>query len=100
VTAKPKRATRANPKTRPPQMLPPWKVLLHNDDKNSRDFVVDSIIELIRGAEDLKAPHATEVDSAASRIDQLAPDSAGALATLGNKTQRRRAPSPTSRTHR
>ena len=27
-------------------MLPPWKVLLHNDDKNARDFVVDAIIEL------------------------------------------------------
>jgi ATP-dependent Clp protease adaptor protein ClpS len=46
ATAKPKRATRTVPKLPPPQMLPPWKVLLHNDDKNSRDFVVDSIVEL------------------------------------------------------
>ena len=46
ATAKPKRAAKTTPKQKPPQMLPPWKVLLHNDDKNSRDFVVDSIIEL------------------------------------------------------
>jgi ATP-dependent Clp protease adaptor protein ClpS len=46
ATARPKRATKANPKTRPPQMLPPWKVLLHNDDKHYRDFVVDAIVEL------------------------------------------------------
>jgi ATP-dependent Clp protease adaptor protein ClpS len=46
ATAKPKRSTRSKPNTRPPQMLPPWKVLLHNDDKNSRDFVVEAIIEL------------------------------------------------------
>ncbi len=44
ATAKPKRAVR--PKLPPPRMLPPWKVLLHNDDKNARDFVVDSIVEL------------------------------------------------------
>jgi ATP-dependent Clp protease adaptor protein ClpS len=27
-------------------MLPPWKVLLHNDDKNDVLFVVDTIVEL------------------------------------------------------
>jgi len=27
-------------------MLPPWKVLLHNDDKNSVEFVVVTIMEL------------------------------------------------------
>lgn len=37
-------------KTRPtppkPQTLPPWKVLLHNDDVNDRDHVVETIILL------------------------------------------------------
>jgi ATP-dependent Clp protease adaptor protein ClpS len=46
ATAKPKRATRTTPKRKPPQMLPPWKVLLHNDDKNTYDYVVDSIVQL------------------------------------------------------
>ena len=46
ATVKPKRSTKPAPKRNPPQMLPPWKVLLHNDDKNSREFVVDAIIEL------------------------------------------------------
>lgn len=34
------------PQKKPPQPLPPWKVLLHNDDKNEMGFVVLSIIEL------------------------------------------------------
>src|SRR5687767_13658042 len=44
--AKPKRATRTAPKRRGPQMLPPWKVLLHNDDRNSFDHVIATIVEL------------------------------------------------------
>ena len=37
-------ATRpARPK---PELLPPWKVLLHNDDVNDMDFVIDTIVEL------------------------------------------------------
>ncbi len=46
ATAKPKRAAKPTPKKPPPQMLPPWKVLLHNDDKNEIGFVVTTIIEL------------------------------------------------------
>ena len=46
ATAKPKRASKTAPKRKPPQMLPPWKVLLHNDDKNEYKFVVDTIMEL------------------------------------------------------
>ena len=46
ATAKPKRKTKADPKRPPPAQLPPWKVLLHNDDKNDRKFVVDTIVEL------------------------------------------------------
>ncbi len=46
ATAKPKRAAKTSPKNKPPQMLPPWKVLLHNDDKNEVGFVVKTIVEL------------------------------------------------------
>jgi len=46
ATAKPKRASKTKPKQKPPQMLPPWKVLLHNDDKNEMMFVVTTIVEL------------------------------------------------------
>src|SRR5688572_14285230 len=46
ATAKPKRATKSAPKQKPPQMLPPWKVLLHNDDKNDIVHVVHTIMEL------------------------------------------------------
>lgn len=46
ATAKPKRAKKASPRQKPPQMLPPWKVLLHNDDKNEMGYVVSTIREL------------------------------------------------------
>lgn len=46
ATAKPKRAQKSAPKRKPPQPLPPWKVLLHNDDKNEMGFVVQTICEL------------------------------------------------------
>jgi ATP-dependent Clp protease adapter protein ClpS len=42
----PKRARKAKPKQKPPQPLPPWKVLLHNDDKNEMGYVVRTIVEL------------------------------------------------------
>jgi ATP-dependent Clp protease adapter protein ClpS len=37
---------KVDPKKKPPQPLPPWKVLLHNDDKNTYEFVIGTIIEL------------------------------------------------------
>jgi ATP-dependent Clp protease adaptor protein ClpS len=46
ATPKPKKSPRKSPKKSPPGLLPPWKVLLHNDDKNDRLFVVNSIMEL------------------------------------------------------
>jgi len=46
ATAKPKRARKKSPKKQPPGMLPPWKVLLHNDDKNDLNFVIITILEL------------------------------------------------------
>src|SRR5271155_3555943 len=44
--ATPKGSTKTKPKPRPPQMLPPWKVLLHNDTKNDMLFVILTILEL------------------------------------------------------
>jgi ATP-dependent Clp protease adaptor protein ClpS len=46
ATAEPKKQRKAVPKKNPPAHLPPWKVLLHNDDKNEATFVVLSIVEL------------------------------------------------------
>ena len=46
ATLKPKEKPKRVPKKRPPEMLPPWNVLLHNDDKNDRKHVVDTIVEL------------------------------------------------------
>ena len=50
ATAKPKKArggtaTKPAPKKGPPGLLPPWKVLLHNDDKNDVRFVIGTIVE-------------------------------------------------------
>ena len=42
----PKRKRKSQPKGKPPQPLPPWKVLLHNDDKNDMPFVVGTVVEL------------------------------------------------------
>ena len=44
AATKEKPGTKSQPK--PPQPLPPWKVLLHNDDTNSMEFVIVSIVEL------------------------------------------------------
>jgi len=44
AVAKP--ARKRQPKRKPPQPLPPWKVLLHNDDKNEFPFVIKTIVEL------------------------------------------------------
>lgn len=46
ATVKPKPARKSKTKPQPPKMLPPWKVLLHNDDKNDMVFVVKAIVEL------------------------------------------------------
>ena len=39
-------AVQERPSKTPPKQLPPYKVLLHNDAKNSFDHVVGSIVEL------------------------------------------------------
>ena len=46
ATAKPKKAQKRAPKKQPPGLLPPWKVLLHNDDKNEVGYVMRTIMEL------------------------------------------------------
>src|SRR5690606_16656844 len=46
ATLKPKQSKKSTPKKKPPGLLPPWKVLLHNDDKNDMLFVVQTIVEL------------------------------------------------------
>ena len=46
AVAKPKGSRKTSPKKKPPQPLPPWKVLLHNDDKNAFEFVITTIVEL------------------------------------------------------
>ena len=48
AVAKPKQEKKSKPKEKPklPGMLPPWKVLLHNDDKNEFLFVINTILEL------------------------------------------------------
>lgn len=38
--------TEVRPAKPPVRQLPPWKVLLHNDDENDMDHVVDSITML------------------------------------------------------
>jgi ATP-dependent Clp protease adaptor protein ClpS len=37
---------KAVPKKKPPQPLPPWKVLLHNDDHNDFEFVIITMMTL------------------------------------------------------
>jgi ATP-dependent Clp protease adaptor protein ClpS len=44
--AKPRKADKTQTKPRLPGPMPPWKVLLHNDDKNDRLFVIVTIMEL------------------------------------------------------
>ncbi len=46
ASQKPKQSPRKTPKKSPPRQLPPWKVLLHNDDKNELMFVVHTVMEL------------------------------------------------------
>ncbi|MGH7179856.1 MAG: ATP-dependent Clp protease adaptor ClpS [Tepidisphaeraceae bacterium] len=41
-----KRSRKRSPAKKPPQPLPPWKVLLHNDAKNTFDFVIATVVQL------------------------------------------------------
>ena len=46
ATLEPKHKGKTDPKHKPPGMMPMWKVLLHNDDKNTFDHVIITIIDL------------------------------------------------------
>lgn len=48
TATKTKSKTKSKPKSSPPKMdhLPPWRVLLHNDDHNTFDHVIRAIREL------------------------------------------------------
>jgi ATP-dependent Clp protease adaptor protein ClpS len=46
TAVKPKKSRKPSAKRKPPQPLPPWKVLLHNDDKNDMIYVVETIMSL------------------------------------------------------
>ncbi|HEY1685101.1 MAG TPA: ATP-dependent Clp protease adaptor ClpS [Tepidisphaeraceae bacterium] len=46
AVAKPKGKRAAKPKKKPPTPLPPWKVLLHNDNKNDVPYVIETIVQL------------------------------------------------------
>ena len=41
-----KEAVKPLPVRKPPQPMPPWKVLLHNDDVNDMPYVVETLVEL------------------------------------------------------
>src|SRR4051812_18198846 len=62
AATKPKKKQKKAPERRPPQVLPPWKVLLHNDDVNSRDDVIHSIVELTHLSEQDATVRTDEAD--------------------------------------
>lgn len=46
TAVKPPPRKKKSPRKNPPKPLPPWKVLLHNDDKNDMVYVVLTIMQL------------------------------------------------------
>ena len=76
AAVKPKRAPRKTPKKKPPQPLPPWKVLLHNDDKNDIVFVVLTVMEL------------TSLDEQAAKLRTLEAHESGVALLLTTHKER------------
>jgi ATP-dependent Clp protease adaptor protein ClpS len=76
ATAKPKKSSKTQPKHKPPELLPPWKVLLHNDDKNDVEFVVLTIVEL------------TPLDEQAAKIRMLEAHETGVALLLVTHKER------------
>jgi ATP-dependent Clp protease adaptor protein ClpS len=46
AATKPKKKGKQAPQKQPPKLLPQWKVLLHNDDVNTPEHVVKSLVEV------------------------------------------------------
>ncbi len=46
AAVQPRPAKKRAPKKSPPKLLPLWKVLLHNDDVNVVDYVIETIVML------------------------------------------------------
>ena len=46
ATLEPRQKGKTHPKPKIPGVMPPWKVLLHNDDKNTFEHVILTIVDL------------------------------------------------------
>jgi ATP-dependent Clp protease adaptor protein ClpS len=62
AATKSKKKSKPAPQKTPPKMLPPWKVLLHNDDVNDRLHVVNTIMELTHLNEQAAKTRTDEAD--------------------------------------
>jgi ATP-dependent Clp protease adaptor protein ClpS len=62
AATKSKKKSKPAPQKNPPKMLPPWKVLLHNDDVNTHIHVVKTIVELTHLDEQAAKTRTEEAD--------------------------------------
>src|SRR3954451_12948302 len=62
AATKSKKKSKPAPQKTPPKMLPPWKVLLHNDDVNTHLHVVKTIVELTHLNEQAAKTRTEEAD--------------------------------------
>ena len=62
AATKSKKKPKQAPQKQPPKMLPQWKVLLHNDDVNTHQHVVKSIVELTHLSEQDATVRTEEAD--------------------------------------
>lgn len=62
AATKPKKKAKSAPQKVPPKVLPPWKVLLHNDDVNTLTHVVKTIVELTHLDEQAAKTRTEEAD--------------------------------------
>ena len=62
AATKTKKKSKSAPQKTPPKSLPPWKVLLHNDDVNTLAHVVKTIVELTHLDEQAAKTRTEEAD--------------------------------------